>query len=244
MKLRRLQEIDLARVAVLSRSEKRRALEAYNAGGGGWSYDPARAEVFNVFNPEDALGLRAAQPSLDQIIEEIRKTSYLAEQAESCIEVTELLWEWSRQHVARSVEQPIPSMPIGAFGAVRYWSNFVSLVWERPTFFYFDHRRARGLTKSARRFVMSMMNEHIRMTYPQFAEARLIVMRFPQDAGEDASRYVDFNDERGVEFYDLETLQGMIAETYEVWSSVLEARQAESAQGKSKKKKASGGFWD
>lgn len=236
MKLRPLPGIDLARIAPLSTAQKISALRAFKAGGGGWSYDPARVQTFNVFNPENPLGISPAHPSLEQIVREVKKGCKTAEQETACIEVTKLLFEWVQAHVPRSIERPTPSMSLGSIGAIRYWGNFAAIMDGRPTFPFFDHRRANGLTKIARRFVFSMMHEQIRVVDPDFEDASLLIVRFPQPKGSKRSINLEFDS--GVELFDLYTLQEMVEETYRLWLEILEGRAAEPP------KKAAGGFFD
>ena len=50
MKIRRLPEIDLARIAPLQAGERRRQLEQHKAGRPPFSYDPLRQTIHDVIN--------------------------------------------------------------------------------------------------------------------------------------------------------------------------------------------------
>ena len=236
MKLRPLPGIDLARIAPLPTEQKRIALRSFKAGGGSWSYDPARAQTFNLFNPENPLGISPAHPTLAQIIRDVEKRCKSENQRKACVEVTRLLHRWVEANVPRSIERHIPSMSIGAAGALRYWGNFAAVIDGRAVFPYFDHRRSNGLTMLARRFVFSMMHEQIRVADPDFENASLLIMRFPQTKDQPRSMIPYFDD--GVDLFDLYDLQAMVEETYRLWAEILEERAAEPP------KKAAGGFFD
>lgn len=235
MKLRPLPGIDLARIAPLPTEQKKRALRSFRGGGGSWSYDPARAQIFNVFNPENPLGIAPAHPSLNQILNEVKKHCKSVAQEAACVEVTTLLYGWVQKNVPRSIEKPVPSMSLGTIGALRYWGNFAAVMDGRAVFPFFDHRRANGLTNTARRFVFSMMHEQIRVADPDFENASLLIVQFPQPKDEERIITLHFDD--SAELFDLYLLQEMVEETYRLWAEILEERASEPP------KRATGGLF-
>ena len=223
MKLRRIPEIDLARFATKGEKEQKSALRSYDAGGGGWSYDPARSQCFNIFNPTTRLGLEVARPSIEKILQEVTKACRDEAQKQSCVEVTRLLWEWVQSEAGKAIERPIPSMALGSIGAVRYWGNFAVQYNGRPHFVFFDHRRSNGLTGTARQFAFSMMREQLIATDIEFADAGLLILQFPQPKKSD--RIIRAYTDEGMELFDLYTLQDMVANTYRIWAEVLEEKR-------------------
>ena len=188
MKLRPLPEIDLARVADKPTELKWSMLRSFKAGGGGWGYEPARSQVFNVFNPVDPIGLRVLQPTLSEIEQSVRNSCREASQEQSCVEVTRLLWDWARENSGGAIERLVPTMSIGQMASVRYWNNFVFLKAGRPTFLFLDHRRSKNLTQNAQRFALSMMHQQIRVADPDFSDAELCILQFPHPKGGRSTR--------------------------------------------------------
>lgn len=233
MKLRRLPETDLARIAPLAPDEKRRQLRSFNSGGGSWSYDPARAQNFNIANPINPLGLHSERPTLETIQRLVIAQCTCEQQQASCIEVVELFDSWYQNNATISVERQIPSMPIGSLGVIRYWENFAAIIEGRGTFIFVDYRRKKYLTSLARKFVFSMMHQQIRMTDPDFYDANLAIVRFPQVDKVTRSILPYFvNDD---DLYSLSELNAMIDETYSIWMEVLDERRT------SEPKRAAGG---
>lgn len=225
MKLRRLPETDLARIAPLPREDKRVQLLSFNSGGGSWSYDPARNQNFNNANPRNPLALTSPAPSIDQIVQLVAAQSTCKAQKESCIEVVELFHNWFTENATDAVERNVPSMSVGSLGAVRYWENFVAMINGKPTFIFLDYRRQKGLTALGRKFVFSMMREQIRSVDPDFVDPELLALRFPQSKGE-LRRIVDHY-AGDKQLFSLSELTGMVEETYEVWHEISTERREE-----------------
>lgn len=234
MKLRRLPETDLARIAPLDRDEKRSALRSFNSGGGSWSYDPARAQNFNIANPSNPLGLSSERPSMAKIRELVINRCTCEAQEKSCLEVVELFEAWYRSSSGDAMERAIPSMPIGSLGLVRYWENFFARVGDRNTFLFIDYRRQKGLTSAARKFVFSMMHQQIRVVDPDLYDANLMILQFPQwKFGRSIVDYYVSDDD----LYSFSELSAMIEETYAIWLEVLAERKT------AEPRKAAGGFF-
>lgn len=234
MKLRRLPETDLARIAPLSRDEKRRALRSFNSGGGSWSYDPARAQNFNIVNPINPLGLHGTRPTLEQIHRLVTNRCTCEAQEQSCLEVVDLFDAWCRAKASGAVERQVPSMAIGSLGLVRYWENFFLRIEGQNAFLFIDYRRGKGLTALARKFVFSMMHQQIRVVEPDFIDANLMVLQFPQwKEGRSIVDHFVVDDE----LFTIEELSQMIDETYAIWLEVLTERKI------AEPKRAAGGLF-
>lgn len=225
MKLRRLPETDLANIAPLTRDQKRIMLRSFNSGGGSWSYDPARRQNFNIANPVNPLGLHATAPSIDKIREMVATASHCETQKQSCLEVVNLFHEWYGKNSKMAVERQVRPLPIGTLGQVQYCENFIALIDDRPTAIFLDYRRQKGLSLVGRKFAFSMMDQQIRVGDPDFPNARLLALAFPQRA-QHSRRIVDYFDD-GVNLFTLPELIALIEETYEIWFEVLNERRAE-----------------
>ncbi|WP_337828388.1 type VI toxin-antitoxin system SocB family DNA replication inhibitor toxin [Pseudonocardia sp. TMWB2A] len=225
MKLRRLPEIDLAKVAHLPAEEKRIRLRRFGVGGGGWSYDPARSQSFTVVNPRDPLGLSANAPKIENILKIVRQACRCDNQEIACLDVIKLFHSWCSENVTDAIERQLPAMSIGSWGSVRYWENFILVVNGKPTQVFTDHRRGTsGLDFLARKFVFSMMHEHTRSVDPDMLDAERLILKFPQHGKKDRQIAEYFASEVGL--YSFEELSAMIDETYKIWIEVEEERQA------------------
>jgi len=218
MKLRRLQEIDLANAASSDEDRKRAILKSVIQGFGPWSYEPARAATPSIFNPSTPLGLAVKRAPIEKIVNQVRSRCHKKEQAESCIEVVKLLDEWVTNNVEKSIERSIPPISLSTMGIVNYSENFVTLCEGKPTFIFLDHRRPGGLTASGRQFALSMMNRQIRSVYTQFSDADLRVLQFIQ-RGENPRRIIETSVQQ-VDLLDISTLDEMISETFQVWQEL------------------------
>jgi hypothetical protein len=225
MKLRPLPAIDLANIAPKPRELKYSSLMPFSGGGGSWSYDPARAQTFNVFNPEDPMGLGTKPPTLAQIIANVKRDCHQEEQRIGCVQVTKMLWAWVRENITQAVEVRLPSTNIGPLGTVRYWSNLVAMHNGRPTIFCFDHRRQNGLSRLGRRFIWSMMNERVRKVYPDLADVQMAIVRFPQPTGADRKIRVDLHSDELL--FTADELEAMLQETADIFGQVLADKAAE-----------------
>jgi hypothetical protein len=234
-KLRRLPEIDLAKIAPLSRDEKLPRLRSFNSGGGSWSYEPARKQSFNIAAPRNPLGLIVASPNIEQIRQLVRRDSYCIEQEESCIEVVDLFYDWNSANATDAIDRRLPAMAIGSLGSVKYWESFVSLIRGVPTQVFFDHRRQNGLTSLARKFVFSMMAAQARAADPDLVDAQRLILCFPQR--KDCPRQIVDHYCNDADLFTIDQLTQMIEETYELWQEVLAERRIEPP------KRASGGLF-
>lgn len=220
MKLRRLQEIDLANAAPATEARKRAILKSVIEGFGPWSYDPARAATFSVFNPSNPLGLAVAKAPIEKIVSQVRSSCIKRQQADSCAEVVELLDEWASKNVQRSVERHIPSVSLGSLGIVNYSERLVALCNDRPTFLFLDHRRPGGLSSDGRQFAVSMMHRQIRQVYPEFSNADLRILQFVQ-RGKAARKIVETSVDQ-LDLLSMSDMDTMIAETFGVWQQLHE----------------------
>jgi hypothetical protein len=198
-------------------------LRSFKSGGGGWGYDPARAQVFNVFNPTDPMGLGARQPSLEAVLQAVRRACREDVQEVSCVEVTRLLWDWAQDFSEGAVEKQIPTLSIGQMASVRYWNNFAFKLDGKPTFIFLDHRRGKALTQLAKNFALSMMHQQIRVADPDFSDAQLAVLQFPHPR--QGERYIRATFDDGVDLFSFDELQEMVQETYDIWRDINEERQ-------------------
>jgi hypothetical protein len=125
MKMRRLSETDLARFCTLVGTPRLDpALDAYEAGGGSWSYNPVRASTLDAVNAQTPLEISIDRPKWEQIERQMTRACKGGEiQVSSNVELGRIIYEKSISDnwVARAVD--FSSMPIGFLETVRFWSN-------------------------------------------------------------------------------------------------------------------------
>jgi hypothetical protein len=225
MKIRRLPEIDLARVAPLPTDQKRRALEHFKLGHPTITYKPVRARFADIFNVQPDMFAAAhptAWPVLDRLI---RAKATSDDECNANLLVAKGLHDFARCNGLRSRSQAFFPLSLSVGEKVEYWLPMVTALEGAPMVIFIDPRRGKGLTAGARRFVFSMMHEHIRVANPDFAAARLGIVQFGE-AVED-QRPVKLSTDEGVELFGFDQLDQMVRETYDIWREVSEAREDE-----------------
>jgi hypothetical protein len=226
VKIRRLPEIDLARIAPLSPDEKRRQLEQYKAGRPPFSYDPLRHTIHDIINvAPDLFGPAEATP-WPKVAQLIWRRSKPGDEYKSNLAVAQSLHAYSIVEGIRARRQEIRALPLSLSLRVEYWWRFLMLIGGCPVVPFFDPRRSRRLTVVGRRFAFSMMHQAIRVADPDLAEVRLGIFQF--DSLGDGARFLRLRTDEGVSLYSFDELDEMIRETYAIWAEVLEEREADS----------------
>jgi hypothetical protein len=236
LKIRRLHEIDLARIALLPADEKRTRLRRHRSGRAPYSYDPARAVLLDVVNAQALLPFPAPATPWNQIEARLRRESTTDEGFIANKEVTELLFGFVQRDGFSASQIDIGRMPVGVGETVAYWINAVLTRGDEIILPFFDHRRAKGLTALGRKFVFSMMREHLAARQPDL-DARLAIFQFPQEGDDRAIRFL-LNDPSADQLT-YEQLDAAVMETYAIWREVLEERLDEA-----RKTGTGGGFWE
>jgi len=116
-------------------------------------------------------------------------------------------------------------LAMGVGASVVYWHSAVLIVDERPLVPFFDPRRSKVLTRLGRQFAFSMMHQRIREDSPDFKAVRLGIFQFERT--DQGPRPPQLHTDDGVELFNLDQLEQMVAETYEIWQEVCEGREAE-----------------
>lgn len=225
MKIRRLPEIDLARVATLPTDQKRRALEHFKLGHPTITYKPVRSRFADIFNVQPDM-FAVADPTAWAVLERlIRAKATSDDECNANLLVAKGLHEFARSNALRSRSQAFFPLSLSIGEKVEYWLPMVTALDAVPLVIFIDPRRGKRLTAEARRFVFSMMHEHIRVANPDFATARLGIVQFG-DAADD-QRPVKLSTDEGVELLGFDQLDQMVRETYDIWREVSEAREDE-----------------
>lgn len=227
MKIRRLSEIDLARFAALPAGEPlERALRAYNAGGGGWSYGPIRQSMADVLDARTPLLGCSAPVGWSTIAAQLaRACNRGVDQADANIQVGKVLFDAARRLGWKAAKFEMGRLPIGFGETVQYWSDIVIEDDDGLFVPFFDHRRGSGVANaSVRQIVFSMQHLWVRERNPDLMDARLAVIRCPPDSSNNERRgiRVDFHNEAELLAY--EVLVARVRTVYETWARVSEEK--------------------
>src|SRR4051812_24762120 len=107
VKIRRLPEIDLARIAPLSSDEKRRQLEQHKAGRPPFSYEPLRNTIYDLINvTPDLFGPAEATP-WPKVAQLIWRRSKSEDEYKSNLAVAQSLHAYASAEGVRAREQEI-----------------------------------------------------------------------------------------------------------------------------------------
>jgi len=225
MKIRRLSEIDLARIGPLDPEEKRRRLRLLKQGRPPHTYNPLRAVVGDILNLQPELFAGGVYTPWAQISDGICKRAASDPEKKFNLAVAEALYDFGVQRQVMSYGKPIPPWNVGYGQSVAYWWNLYTVIDRQPCFIFIDPRVSAPLTRDGRKFVLSLMNERIRVSDPDFAEARLLVIQFGKSGEE--RRYVRVHEAIDSDLFSFDELNEMIDETYRIWIEILAERADE-----------------
>jgi hypothetical protein len=223
MKIRRLSEIDLARIGPLGREDKLRRLRALKQGRPPHTYNPLRALVGDILNLQPELfGSGGEYTPWDQISDGIAKRAKSENERTFNLAVADALYKFGVEQRALSYTKPVAPWSVGYGQSVVYWWNLYTVIERRPSFIFVDPRISAPLTREGRKFVLSIMNERIRVPDPDFADARLLVIQFGKH--EDGRRFARSHEVADSELFGFDELNAMVDETYRLWIEVLAER--------------------
>ncbi len=225
MKIRRLSEIDLARIGPLDADEKRRRLRVLKSGRPPHTYNPLRASIGDILNLQPELFGLAEYTPWSQIDADISKRSTNDDEKEYNLAVAQALYDFGVSQNARSYSKPIAPWAVGYGQSVIYWWHLYTVLDQQPCFIFVDPRLSNPLTRMARNFALSIMNERIRVPDPDFANARLLVAQFTKSEG--GKRNIKLFECEDSKLFSFDELNQMIDETYQIWIEVLTERAEE-----------------
>lgn len=225
MKIRRLPDIDLARIASLPRDQQRHQLEQMRNGRPPFSYNPLRTCFHDIFNVQpEMFGL--VEPTAWPIVEgRLRAKCRTEDELEANLAVARGLHNFATTARMLGRSQDFFPLALGTGQQVAYWLPMVLSLDSQPIVPFIDPRKSKGLSKAARRFVFSMMHEHIRAADPDYESVRLAIFRLGDPA--DGVRAPVLFTEEGIDLIPLNELEAMVASTYALWQEVLEERETE-----------------
>jgi hypothetical protein len=224
MKIRRLSEIDLARIGPLDTEEKRHRLRLLRFGRPPHTYAPLRSQLGDILNLQpEMFGSSADVTPWENISEAIQKASTSDNEARFNLAVAKSLYDYAVERNIRSYRKPISAWAVGYGQSVSYWWNLYTVLEDQSCFLFADPRISNALTRDGRKFALSLMHERIRVPDPDFADSRLVVAQFTK--GERGARTIRLFDAAELELFSFDQLNEMIDETYRIWIEVLQERE-------------------
>lgn len=180
------------------------------------------ADVFGLGFPLTGAG----SPTPFRVIERTLAQKCRFEQQRTCLlTAAEALHQFIAREGITGRHRQFSKMYMGrAAGHLVYWSPMVLNVEGRPTVIFVDTRRSGRLSKNGIRFVLSMMNEHIRANDPDYANVRLAVLQIEYINNNTTELFFNFDD--GVALFSLPELQSMIDRTYVIWDDLHRGQQS------------------
>ena len=135
-----------------------------------FSYNPLRTCFHDIFNVQpEMFGL--VEPTAWTIVEgRLRAKCRSEDELNANTAVARGLHDFATGARLLGREQEFYPLAVGAGRRVSYWLPMVLSHDDRPIIPFIDPRRSRGLSRAARRFVFSMMPEHIRAADPDWAD--------------------------------------------------------------------------
>lgn len=230
MKIRRLHEIDLARISTQNIEAQSKQLKRLKSGYAPFSYNPFRKTFLDIVNavpplfPEECVG-----QSLEEIENSIRQYSKKGDvEFEENQLLAEVLFNEFRAPNIRCFSQKFFPVILRLGHSVAYWVNAVFVIDGVPHIAFFDQRRSRGLNADGRKFVFSMMHHHIREQSSDLTSAKLMICQFPDISTKDEkARYIKTHKHKTGDLFSFEELNSMIGTTYDLWTEILADREAD-----------------
>ena len=226
MKLRKISEITLARNATERETQQRVELARLMGDDGPrWGYEQLTRLIPDIFS----LRLPLSGPSVPtpfHVIERTLTQRCKHQKQRTClIMAAETLHKFVKREGITGRYQQFGKMHMGmAAGNLVYWAPMVLNVEGRPTVIFVDPRRSGRLSENGIRFVLSMMNEHIRINDPDYSSIRLAVLQIDYGKGGAAEPFFNFDD--NVPLFPLNELQSMVDRTYAIWDDLRRGQQA------------------
>src|SRR5262249_12205873 len=147
MKIRRLSEIDLARIGPLETNEKRVRLRQLKSGRPPHTYGPLRSQLGDILNLQPEMFGRAEPTDWETIAAAIVKAATHDSEAKFNLAVAKSLHDYALAERAKSYRKPISPWPVGYGQDVCYWWNLYTVLEDRPCFIFADPRLTNPLTR-------------------------------------------------------------------------------------------------
>ena len=221
VKITRLDEIELARVGMLPREQKKQALRRGKSGHPPYYLNAVRAHFMDI------LGLPMSRVAWTKIRASIRKACrHSTAERIANVQLGRGLYLFVDEHDVKGRPADFAPLSLGLSGdALTYWCRAILEIDGHPYVAFIDPRQSHGVTRKSLRFVFSMMHTAIREGRGDLAAVRFVVIKFgPTVKGARKVRLLFEPDD--IELIDHKTLSADVRETYQVWEQVLQERAA------------------
>ncbi|MBV1702502.1 MAG: hypothetical protein KGQ46_11855 [Hyphomicrobiales bacterium] len=241
MKIPHLHSLDLARIAPLTIEQKRIELRRLKEGRPPYSYKPVRLSLPEILNVDAGpLGIVPRAP-YEQVAKEIERQSTSEAEKNANLTLASTLYKYVDSNGLSGRRNEFFPLVIGTTVKVSYWVPAVVALDGRPTVLFIDPRRTKKLTEVSRRFVLSVMNQRIRVADPDYSEVELAIMQFNGDKKDKTLRIPKIHTAAGISLFDYDTINSMIKETYKILREVWVER--EELQKRDTRRPTAGGFF-
>jgi hypothetical protein len=225
VKTRPLPDLDLARIASLPEGLRRKALEQMQRGRPPFSYAPLRSCFHDILNVQPEMFGPAGHTEWSLVADLIQRKSRSEDELKANLAVARGLHAFAATENLFGRAQDFFPMAMGAAQKVSYWQSMILSFGGRAFVPFFDPRRSRGLNRESRRFVFSMMHEHIRISDPDYEDVGLVIFQFGECI--DDCRAPRMYTDEGVPLYPHDVLEEMVGSTYSLWHDVCQERDAD-----------------
>ena len=230
MKFDRLGETELARNVPLDPELQCKNLLKTLGGDARVWYAPVRKMYGDIFNVGSVLfgpGVPATLSAIEQIL--LKKCGSDSMRKHN-LAVARSLYGYCIHENIHGIAYNFGYMYMGrAAGDVCYWLPMILTIRGRATVVFIDPRRPESrLALDSRRFVLSMMHEHIRKPNPDFANVQLAVIQFGDGSGVAGAPIL--HTDKGVTLYSYNELQDMVDVTYKLWDQLHAERRTAGLQ--------------
>ena len=225
---RRLPEIDLARIVVLSVDQQIQALKKMHLGHPPFTYNPFRRRLVDIFNIQADLLTEIEPTEWNHIERMLERNCHTVRELEANMMVAKGMYGFINSHPISGRKQEFSPMRISASESLTYWLPYI-LSWKGQTLIMFiDPRMSYGLrlNEEGRRFVFSLMHEHIRVLNPDYADVRFSIIQFSKKDVMAGVRYADVHTDEGVTLFSMDEIQHMLSRTYELWREIGNSKDA------------------
>lgn len=225
MKIRRLPDTDLANIAVLPTDAKRSALERFRGGIPPYTYAPVRDNIPNLLTERMSLLADQIQPSWEMASKFISRQCKTIDECVANLAVGQGFHEFCKTEGVSAQRYTFPDLRAPFGHRAQFWLPRVFYLKEQVVLLFLDPRRKGGLSSEAKRLVVSVMHHRVRALLPDFADAELAVFQFRNCAS--GTRDVVPFFAGSTSLFEVDDIEQMIAETYEIWAEVSEGRAEE-----------------
>jgi hypothetical protein len=230
LKIRPLPDIDLARIASLPKEKQRAQLEQVRAGRPPITYQQLAKRYHDIFNVQPEMFPASKATDWQEIENFLTKNCKSDLEIKVCVSVANALYSFVRQNQIAARKHEFFPLALGSGQQATFWQSFYYGINGKVFVPLIDPRSSKGLTTEGRRFAFSMMNERIRGSDPDFAQAVLAIIQFTRY--DDGSRRARVTTDEGIELMSVDELEDKITYTYNLWYEVLQDKVKEVAPAK------------